>query len=74
MIYILIPDTHHYSCDHLMQPYTRVDLYKYSFMPSAIRLWNTLPRNLVNQKSVNKFDQPYRDEAIVVDQVKLFVK
>ena len=48
---IHIPVTHHYTRDHLMQPYTRMDAYKYSFIPSAIRLWNTLPRNLVNQES-----------------------
>ena len=43
--------TCHYTRAHLMQPYTRVDPYKYSFIPSSIRLWNTLPRNIMNQES-----------------------
>ena len=60
---ILIPVTCHYTRAHLMQPYTRVDPYKYSFIPSSIRLWNTLPRNVVNQDSVNKFQDKLHTHA-----------
>ena len=28
---ILVPVTCHYTCGHLMQPYTSVDAYKYSY-------------------------------------------
>jgi len=43
------------ECCHLTQPYSRVDAYKYSFVPSAIKLWNTLPHDVVYQETVNNF-------------------
>ena len=52
---ILVPVTCHYTRGHLMQPYTRVDTYKYSYMPSSIKLWNTLPGDVINQNSVENF-------------------
>jgi len=53
--HLLIPATPYYKRCHLTQPYTRVDAYKYSVLPSAIKLWNTLPSNVVNQETVNHF-------------------
>ena len=37
------------------QPHTRVEAYKYSYFPSAIRLWNTLPKDLISQPSIDSF-------------------
>jgi len=53
--HLLMPATPYYTHCHLTQLYTRVDAYKYSFLPSAIKLWNTLPTNVVDQKTVNQF-------------------
>ena len=44
-----------YTRCHLTQPYSRIDAYKYSFVPSAIKLWNTLPHDVVYQETVNNF-------------------
>ena len=30
-----------------LQPPTKIDAYKYSFFPSAIRIWNSLPSDIV---------------------------
>ena len=32
-----------------------VDAYKYSFFPSMIRLWNTLPEDIIICKNVDTF-------------------
>ena len=47
--------TPYYTRRHLTQPYTRVDAYKYLLLQSAIKLWNTLPSDVVNQETVNHF-------------------
>ena len=52
---LLMPSASHYTRSHFIQPYTRVDAYKNSFLPSTIKLWNTLPYEIVNQESVNSF-------------------
>ena len=39
----------------LLQPNTRVDSYLHSFFPSAIKIWNNLPNNLVTCSSVDQF-------------------
>ena len=49
---------YHYTRGHPLkfsQLYTRVDAYKFSFIPSTIKLWNTLPDHVVNQQSIEKF-------------------
>ena len=38
-----------------LQPATRTDVYKYSFFPSAIKLWNTLPEELIDAKTIDEF-------------------
>ena len=48
--HLLMSATPYYTHCHLTQPYTRVDAYKYSFLPSAIKLWNTLPSNVAYQE------------------------
>ena len=39
----------------ILQPPTRTDIYKYSFFPSAIRLWNNLPESLSTVKTIDEF-------------------
>ena len=51
---LMSASSYHTRC-HLTQPYSRVDAYKYSFVPSAIKLWNTLPHDVVYQETVNNF-------------------
>ena len=38
----------------ILQPATRTDVYKYSFFPSVIRLWNNLPASL-STETINEF-------------------
>ena len=37
------------------QPFTRVECYKASFFPSGIKLWNSLPENVVTAPSLDVF-------------------
>ena len=34
---------------------TNIDLYKYSFIPSAIKLWNSLPPYIINSPTLDQF-------------------
>ena len=45
---LLMSSASHYTHSHFILPYTRVDAYKHSFLPSTIKLWNTLPCEIVN--------------------------
>ena len=38
-----------------LQPPTKIDAYKYSFFPSAIRIWNSLPSDIVKAKTLDLF-------------------
>jgi len=40
--------------NYALQTFTRVDAYNYSFIPSAIRFWNNLPRNVVAKSGISK--------------------
>ena len=64
---ILVPVTCHYTRGHLMQPYTRVDAYKYSYMPSSIKLWNTLPGDVTKQNSVENFQANLHTHTLVIN-------
>ena len=39
------------------RPFTRVDTYRFSFIPSAIKIWNSLPQDLINCTNINIFKQ-----------------
>ena len=39
----------------IQQPATRIDSYLYSFFPSAIKLWNSLPLNVVDSRTLDNF-------------------
>ena len=38
-----------------INPFTRVQAYKHSFFPSAIRIWNTLPAEIVGKQYLKSF-------------------
>ena len=38
-----------------LQPPTKTDAYKYSFFPSAIRIWNSLPSDIVKAETLALF-------------------
>ena len=39
----------------LVQPPANIDVYKHSFFPDAIRLWNNLPSSITHADSVDNF-------------------
>ena len=39
----------------MLQPATKVDAYLYSSFPSAVKLWNSLPSNLIKSPSLDNF-------------------
>ena len=45
------------STYHFYQTFTHIVAYKYSFFPSAIRLWNKSTQELVSQPSEERFRQ-----------------
>ena len=38
-----------------LQPHTRILVYKYSYFPTVIRLWNTLPATVVGSLTLEQF-------------------
>ena len=46
--------TRGHSLRYLQLP-TKIDAYKYSFFPSAIRIWNSLPSDIVKAKTLDLF-------------------
>ena len=44
-------------CLHYLAPYSRIDTYAYSFLPSGIRLWKSLPEVLVTAPSLDIFKE-----------------
>ena len=51
--FMLIPSPIHQYC--FIQPHTRTDCYKHSFIPSAVRLWNGLPPSVIQMPTLNTF-------------------
>ena len=41
----------------LIQLDTAINEYKYSFFPASIRLWNKLPRDVVNCDNIDNFKE-----------------
>ena len=41
--------------------YPRVDVYKYSFFPTAIHIWNNLPEDVVNSADIDTFRANFCD-------------
>jgi len=40
---------------HFRPPYTSLNTYLFSFLPSTFKLWNNLPENIVNQPTLSDF-------------------
>ena len=38
-----------------IQMQARVDVFLYSFLPSTIRLWNSLPADIVSSSTIDEF-------------------
>ena len=36
-------------------PFSRIDVHKNNFFPAMIRLWNTLPQNIINSNNLRQF-------------------
>ena len=45
-------------------PYCRTDVFKYSFFPSAIRLWNQLPSSMATSVSIEAFKERLADARV----------
>jgi hypothetical protein len=43
------------SAKNIRQIYTRIDIYKYSFLPSTIKMWNSIPPAVRASASLNSF-------------------
>ena len=40
-----------------LHPFARTDTYSNSFLPSTIKLWNSLPDSLVDLDDINQFKE-----------------
>ena len=40
-----------------LQPMARIDSYMHSFFPSAIKIWNDLPLNVIDSNYIDQFKQ-----------------
>ena len=38
-----------------MIPMTRIDCYKHSFLPSAIKIWNSLSQHVIEMTEIKQF-------------------
>ena len=48
----------HYTRGHnkrFLTPITRIDSYKFSFFPSAIKIWNSLPQSVIDSSNIDQF-------------------
>ena len=51
----LIPNHRDSRSGYFTQLQTRTDSYKFSFFPSTIKLWNSLPPSVINSPNLNQF-------------------
>ena len=52
----LSTSTHGHN-QHFAAPFARTDTHLNSFLPSTIRLWNSLPDSLIDLDDVNQFKE-----------------
>ena len=50
-----------------IQPMTQIDSYLYSFFPSAIKLWNSLPQHVIDSKDIDQFKQRLAGPATIIN-------
>ena len=53
--YYFIPSLHSLRRGYYIQLPARIDSFKFSFFPSVIKIWNSLPSYLTNSPSLNHF-------------------
>ena len=53
-VYSTISHTQGHSI-RFIQMQARIDVFLYSFLPSTIRLWNSLPADIVTSSTINEF-------------------
>ena len=57
---------------HWLQPHTRILVYKYSYFPTAIRFWNTLPATVVGSLTLEQSTRDIRDQINTIDSSSCF--
>ena len=55
-----------------LQPHTRILVYKYSYFPTAIRFWNTLPATVVGSLTLEQLTRDIRDQINTIDSSSCF--
>ena len=57
--HLLIPNPNiHHTRGHnkrFMIPMTRLNRYKHSYFPTAIKIWNSLPQHVINMTEIEQF-------------------
>ena len=43
------------SAHRYIKPATRIDCFKHSFFPSAVRVWNSIPGNVAQSSTIDSF-------------------
>ena len=52
-----------------LQPHTRILVYKHSYFPTVIRLWNTLPATVVGSLTLEQFTRDITEIRLTVPVV-----
>ena len=47
-------------------PYARTQVFKYSFFPSAIKIWNAIPEEVINQETIEAFKRSIQKHRLAV--------
>ena len=42
--------SHHMHTEHFNVPFAKTDVYKNSFIPKVVRLWNRLPQSAIDKR------------------------
>ena len=51
----------------LYTPTPRTDIFKYSYFPSVIRLWNNLPQNIIDSSTVTEFKSLISNVPVIIN-------
>jgi len=66
--FLILISNDHNTRGHSMrfsQLMTRVDSYKFSFFPSAIKIWNSLPQHVIDSSKIEQFKHSLAGLAII---------
>ena len=59
--------TRSYHDAKLYTPTPRTDIFKYSYFPSVIRLWNNLPQNIIDSSTVTEFKSLISNVPVIIN-------